>query len=386
MNILFINEIGGFWGGVEQNIALAAAGLHERGHSCHFAASSMTGVNLEKFTALFTTCTDLSQNSIKDIIEKEHIDVLYVHKFPEITSILDQSAGRKIVRMFHDHDIYCPRKHKYFFHNREICDKAAGFRCYADLAFLEKKNGHITFVSIQKKLAEMRRNRALDQILAGSNFMKEQLVRNGFSAEKITILAPSVAPFPEPLRVIPEGVPHILFVGQLIRGKGVDLLIEALKRVRKTGTDFTCTILGRGNDSDWLETLVKEAGLEEKVTFIGWAAHEELASYYDQATVVAVPSRWPEPFGMVGLEAMARKRPVAAFRVGGIPDWLEDGITGILADPGDCQQFAEALIKLMTDAPLASAYGEAGYKRVQESFNFETYIGGLEKVLKENTV
>jgi glycosyltransferase involved in cell wall biosynthesis len=85
------------------------------------------------------------------------------------------------------------------------------------------------------------------------------------------------------------------------------------------------------------------------VTFAGWVPHHALESYYARAAVCVVPSRWPEPFGMVGVEAMARGRPVVAFAVGGIPDWLDDGVTGILAPEADTAALGAAIATLLGD-------------------------------------
>ena len=72
--------------------------------------------------------------------------------------------------------------------------------------------------------------------------------------------------------------------------------------------------------------LASKLKISDRVVFTGRVDHEKLESYYAAARLVVVPSRWPEPFGMVGIEAMARGRPVVAFDTGGIGDWLEDRV------------------------------------------------------------
>ena len=106
----------------------------------------------------------------------------------------------------------------------------------------------------------------------------------------------------------------------------------------------------------------------------------ELQAAYDRAAVVAVPSVWPEPFGMIGLEAMARGRPVVASDVGGIPDWLVDEVTGVLTPPGDVGALATALRRLLANRELRARMGAAGADRVRRRFTADQHIAAIERV------
>jgi len=102
---------------------------------------------------------------------------------------------------------------------------------------------------------------------------------------------------------------------------------------------------------------------------------------YKAARVVVVPSRWPEPFGMVGLEAMSHGRPVVGFNVGGISDWLEDARTGILVPEQDTTAFAQALEQIIGDQELANLMGRNAYKRLCQGFAFDKYMDRMEEFL-----
>jgi glycosyltransferase involved in cell wall biosynthesis len=108
-----------------------------------------------------------------------------------------------------------------------------------------------------------------------------------------------------------------------------------------------------------------------------------LDDYYARAAVTAVPSRWPEPFGMVGIEAMARGRPVVAFAVGGIPDWLEHGVTGLLAPEADTTALAQNLEHLLADPELAATLGANAATRVRERYRPDACLDQLTAVLSE---
>jgi glycosyltransferase involved in cell wall biosynthesis len=283
--------------------------------------------------------------------------------------------------MVHDHDLWCPKGTGYYTFNRRICQVAAGLPCYLDAAFLERSGSSlfpIKLRSISAKMREMRRNHKFDTILVLSEFLKRQLIINGFPPERIRINNPVVnqgAPEPQPL---PQA-PRVLYVGSLIRGKGVDLLLHALSMV---SCDFHLDVVGKGNSESELRALVSSLGLGDRVNFAGWVKHAELPQYYHASRVVAVPSCWPEPFGLIGQEAMRCARPVVAFKVGGIPDWCDDGKTGFTVPEQDTKAFAEALERLLTDFNLAQEMGQNGLREVKSRFSFEDNLDNVEAFLR----
>ena len=108
--------------------------------------------------------------------------------------------------------------------------------------------------------------------------------------------------------------------------------------------------------------------------FLGWQAEEELNAEYQRADIVIMPSRWPEPFGMVGVEAMSFAKPVVAFDTGGgIRDWLRDQETGILVPPNDVKKMAAAINGLSSDSVLRLRMGQRGRERVSRIFCKDRY-------------
>jgi glycosyltransferase involved in cell wall biosynthesis len=383
VRILFVNEKCGYYGGVEQNVAATVVGLRSMGHRCFLAYGTATDRDFYRYGSLFEEvflCRDIcfpekqtTAQNFQDIVKIVSPDVLYLHKLSKMVFCMPFLGKIRTVRMVHDHDLCCPRRHKYFFHNGRVCHVEAGWRCYLDLAFLERGAGSrrtLNFVSIQDKLSEMRRNYNLDRFLVGSRFMRDELLQNGFPEAKVSILPPIVPLKAETVSPVSDE-PIILCVAQLIRGKGIDLLLRALQRM---SVDFRAIIVGAGNAEHDLRALCHTLQLEEKVHFKGWVSNDRIGEFYSKARVVAVPCRWPEPFGMIGLEAMHHGRPVVAFAVGGISDWLENEVTGLLAAEQDVKAFAKALETLMVDRELAQTLGERGLSRVQERFSFEDYL------------
>lgn len=374
----------GFFGGVEQTVHDTALGLRARGWHCELAHGERArdpSAYAEAFHACHP-CTELEAPSpharpAAEIVAAAPPDVVFMHKVaPELV----RNWGVPTTRYVHDHDLYCPRKHKYWLWTGRICHQAAGLACWADLAFLDRGGKGplgLSWRSLLEHRAAMRRNFELDGLYAGSAAMAEMLVTNGCPADRVRIVPPVMeVDLRQPPLPLPSD-PKLLFVGQLIRGKGVDLLLHALTAVKG---EWTARIIGDGNGRAGLEELSEKLGLGRRVHFDGWLPHEALTEAYDAARVVAVPSRWPEPFGMVGPEAMSRGRPVVAFAVGGIPDWCRHEETGLLAPEGDVETLSRHLERLL-HGEEAELMGRAARKRVEEVFAFDRLLDRLVEAL-----
>jgi glycosyltransferase involved in cell wall biosynthesis len=132
-----------------------------------------------------------------------------------------------------------------------------------------------------------------------------------------------------------------------------------------------------------LRVHANRLGISERVSFAGWLNGRALDTEFERASVVVVPSRWPEPFGIVGIEAMAHRRPVVAFRVGGIPEWLSDGTAGFAVAPFDTGKFSERLQWLLAHPAEAAAMGIEGRVRVERDFVAAAHLSRLVPIYQE---
>lgn len=171
-------------------------------------------------------------------------------------------------------------------------------------------------------------------------------------------LEPFLEPEPEP---VPDR-PVALFVGVLERYKAVDVLAEAWRDVARRLPDALLHVVGRGALREVPERLVAE--LPDQVRWTEKLATPDVARALDAATVLVLPSR-SEGLGRVVVEAFCRGRGVVGSRVGGIPDIVEDGATGILVEPGDAQALADGLVRVLSDRALAARLGAAAQRAVQ---------------------
>jgi glycosyltransferase involved in cell wall biosynthesis len=171
----------------------------------------------------------------------------------------------------------------------------------------------------------------------------------------------------------------LIYAGQIIRGKGVDLLLRALAQVK---SKFELVILGDGNSKASCEKLSRDLGLSDRVRFAGFIPQAELTAYYRDASGVVLSSVWPEPIATIGLEVMRHGLPVIAFDAGGISDWLIDGHNGRLVAWSDTAAYARAVDELLQDKAKARAWGTAGLALVTERYDFDRYIGNLEDLFR----
>lgn len=165
---------------------------------------------------------------------------------------------------------------------------------------------------------------------------------------------------------------RVVFAGRIVAPKGVGVLLRAAAAV-----DAEFVICGDGWRLQAMRDLARRLGVEQRVRFTGWLAAEQIAQELADASVVVVPSLWPEPFGLVGIEAMAAGRPVVASATGGIGDWLQDGVTGLAVAPGDVAALAGALTDLLADPERQLAMGAQGRRVVADRFTPERHVQAL---------
>lgn len=389
MKLLYVHERFGALAGAEANAHITATELGKRGHTMGILHGPSTGKNEAGWNATFTDRfpidPEAGAESTRKAIATFNPDVVYVHKMADlavIQALVD--SGKPLVRMVHDHDIYCMRSYKYNYFTREICTRAASPYCiFPCLASVVRNSGPglpLKWVSYSDKKREIALNQQFRRMVVVTTYMRDELLNNGFDGSRIRIHAPVPRMGDPNLRSTFSDRNLILYAGQIIRGKGVDVLLESLAKVK---TPFECIILGDGNHKTACEELSRKLGLQDRVHFKGFIPQDELKAYYRECSVVALSSLWPEPIATIGLEVMRYALPVVAFDAGGIKDWLIDGHNGYLVGWMDRDAFARRIDELLKDKPKARALGENGLKLVSERYDFDGYIRDLEALFAE---
>ncbi len=231
-----------------------------------------------------------------------------------------------------------------------------------------------------RKKAHIRRTYNLaDRVIVLSTQCKSWLDTIVKDPDKVVVVYNAVLP-PE-LDEKSTSEKQILFLGSLGHRKGVSDLLEAFAKIH---LDFPNSSLVIGGDGD-LETYkqrARELGIEDKVKFLGWIAGDDKSNCLSNAYLYSLPS-YNEGFPMGILEAMSAHIPVVSTTVGGIPDAVTDKKDGFLHQPGDINELAEILKKLLLDETLAKNIGEAGYQKYKNNFSPEIVTSQLKMIYKE---
>lgn len=228
-------------------------------------------------------------------------------------------------------------------------------------------------------------------VVVASDYMRRELLAAGLASERVHVipyftLAASRALAPEPLPdelerfVAARAGDLVLASARLVSpDKGIEHLLTTLGKLPER---VALVVAGAGPAEAWLRAKCAQEGLAGRVRFAGRLSAGQLEALLPRCEVVAFPSTWDEPFGLVGIEAMAHQRPVAAFDVGGVREWLVDGTTGLLAPRGDADRLAAAILRLCEDRALRLRMGRAGAARVEERFRPRRHLDALERVLR----
>ena len=266
-------------------------------------------------------------------------DEIIIHKCSEVAT-LEMFPPEKVTYYVHDHEPICPRTYAYtpFRHN---CTRPSGvWPCLFCAPICRAWK-----TALGRVFAQARRKRAMarfQKIVVISEFMKSRLVANGIPAGIIVVEPPprqSTVDSRQPpcdVRHATGATVDLLFVGQLIRGKGVQLLLEAMARMK---TARTLDVVGTGNMEPALKTQAERLGLAGRIRWHGFQTNPQ--DWMRAAACVVVPSFWQEPYGLVAAEAVALGRKVVAFAIGGLPEACQGKAT--LVPPGDIAALAHAL-------------------------------------------
>ena len=160
----------------------------------------------------------------------------------------------------------------------------------------------------------------------------------------------------------------VLFVGRLLHGKGLSLLFEAIAELRRRGLDVVATIVGDGPAREELDAVVRRLGLARHIKFLGAVGQDEIRGHYAAADIFCLPS-FAEGIPVVAIEAMAMELPVVTTRITGIPELVDDGVSGVLIPPGRVDQLTDALERLVRSPDERRRMGRAARSKVEQDFD-----------------
>jgi len=221
---------------------------------------------------------------------------------------------------------------------------------------------------------------------------EERLLRvHGFRLPRVEIVPPGYTPLPPPLegdrpfaRSLELPGPFLLFVGRLATNKGLLPLVEAFAALSREDPSASLVLIGADDGmGPAVDAAAQRLGIASKLRRIGFVPDERrLASAFAEARWFVLPSEY-EAFGLVLLEAMAQGTPVVASRVGGIPEFVEDGTAGRLVEPANAGSLRAALLELWPDDARRRAWGAYGRDVVVPKFSWDRVTDRLEAIYRE---
>lgn len=296
------------------------------------------------------------------ILKRENPDIVHLHTPLDITlSVFDAVKRLNLPLIFtaHDYLLLCRRVillHK----SGEVCtdknvNKFCGF-----------------YRSLTKKIVD---NKA-DVVIFPSEFICQMFRRHGFFEKTKKVI------LPHPVRLNNAGLRtdnavinkpnlNILYVGSLTRHKGIQILIEAVRRIKKD--NLRLAIVGSGRYKDKLEDM---ANSDKRIAFYGKISNDDIEVWYNKADVLVVPSVWNEVFGIVILEAFRAGVPVIASSIGGIPEVVKDNYNGFLFEPGDVDQLKQVLESIIENPEVLARLGNNA-KNYAKQYEMSGYIKKL---------
>jgi glycosyltransferase involved in cell wall biosynthesis len=299
-------------------------------------------------------------------------DVVHVQGCNNFALERDVRARYRATKTLHVYD-YCPSNTKYHHGPDRACVYPTGAMCLPRMGYLScttsRRPG--VWLRLQRRARDANRNNAgYAKLIVASEYVRRHALATGYPASQIEVIPYFVgeepASDPEP-RVVLTG-------GRLVREKGIDLFLAALASVPRP---WRAIVAGDGLEAAAVRRQAQQAGLAADIEFAGWQDEAGMAAFFRRASVVVMPSRWPEPSGIIGLEAMAHGRPVIAFATGGMPEWLAHGETGLLVPPRDVAGLAGAIGALIADPAAGRRMGDAGRARARQRFAPASHLARL---------
>ncbi len=383
-------------GGIETHLSIVIPALIERGHEVAFLHESEGPLD----RPLIAPDLEMPSWSVAErgkvtalaALKNWRPEVIYVHGLQDTDLEARLLKIAPAVFFAHGYHGTCVSGAKSFkFPTTQPCDREFGLGCLAH--YFPHRCGGLNPVTMFREYgAQSRRLAALRQyraVLVASSHMASEYTRHGCGASVSVVPLPVPSPFipTEDSPALEEEGWRLLFLGRMDPLKGGDVLLAALPLAGEVlGKQLTVTFAGDGLERPKLESQsirLMQANPRITIRFTGWIGEKERDELLRASDLLVIPSVWPEPFGLAGVEAGHFSVPSAAFDVGGISDWLKDGVNGHLAagHPPTAPGLAEAIVTCLRD-PAHHAQLQQGALEMARRFPVVSHVALLEAILE----
>jgi glycosyltransferase involved in cell wall biosynthesis len=341
--------------------------------------------------------SEMGVTNALDALRAWHPEVVFVHMLEDAaleTLLLEVAPG---VLFAHSHRGMCISGEKTF-RVPEVrpCDRRFGWPCLAQ--FYPRRCGGLNPLTMWRDYTVQSQRHSMlprySAIVTASKYLARELEKNGVAADRVhTIAMPSETSnscnrTKPGARVRKPDTARLLFVGRMSRLKGGGMLLDSLPRVVDSlGTTVSVTLVGDGPMREQWENQARVLASKDRrieVEFAGWTNTDEIDAMFEQSDLLVVPSLEPETFGLVGPEAGRAGVPAAAFDVGGISEWLIDGINGSLAagDPPSADGLADAILRCLNDPATYERLSRGAIETAQR-FDTRTHVDSLLQIFRK---
>jgi glycosyltransferase involved in cell wall biosynthesis len=386
MRILIAHDAAAGGGGVESYLAAVMPALASHGHEvallCASSRAQAGPTRLDRGVPVFSL-EDSGLSDAADDVRTWRPDVCFSHNMRRLDAEERVMSLCPVVKMMHGYFGTCVSGQKaHTFPGVQSCSRSFGLPCVA--LYLPRRCGQLRPALMLSQFGwALRQDRLFNryaQVVVASGHMEREYARHGVAPERLTT-APLFAPPRElgPPRTRPAE-PTVLFLGRMTAIKGGDVLIRAAAyAARLLAKPVRLLFAGNGPAEETWRKVADQLGVP--ATFHGWLAGDDRRPLFRAASLVAIPSLWPEPFGLVGLEAAVHGVPAMAFDSGGISEWLHDGVNGrIVPEAGSATALGSAMAQVLADTLQLERLGH-GALRVASEMSLDAHLRIVVKVL-----
>lgn len=375
MKILLVHNAYGKFSGEEAVVRDTRTVLLENGHEVIGFERSSAEIPNMRFGPINSFFSGIynprSRQQFRLQLRSERPDLIHIHNlYPLISpSILPEAkaAGISVVMTVHNYRLVCPNGLHYVDGN--ICERCVGGREYwCVLKNCETNIGKSLGYAMRSWWARVKRY-YLDNVsifACLTQFQRDRLLQIGIPADRLVII-PNMARIPDKA-ALTSNSKYVGFCGRLSPEKGISVLMEAARLC----PDIPFVAAGRYEKTSGLT-----ANVPDNFKLLGHCDSESLASFYSQARFIALPSVCFEGFPTVLVDTMFTGKPVVCSNIGGLPEIVDDGFTGLLVQPGNAEDLAKKIRYLWEQPALCKKMGNAGRQKAVREYSQEKYYERL---------
>lgn len=388
MRILIAQEALVGAGGIESYLASVIPALLARGHSVaflHLSPRAAQGpLRLGHPDVPSAGVSDEGLEPCMAWVRRFRPDVCFSHNISKLE--VDERLTREwpTVKMMHGYFGTCVSSQKaHAFPAIKPCSRTFGAGCLA--LYLPRYCGQLRPARMLRQFRWAGAQHALlaryAHVVVASRHMATEFERHGVPPSNLTVapLFPALVDSDGPRPLPREHT--VLFAGRMTPLKGADVLLRAVAVARtRLRMPVRVVLAGAGPEAGRLKVLASALGVS--TTFAGWVTGADREALFRGASLLAMPSLWPEPFGLAGLEAAAHGVPAVAFDVGGIREWLRDGIGGRFAAPAGSAEALGLLLAEILNDPEQLGRLSRGAREVATQLSLEAHLSIVEPILR----